>query len=84
MNNKTKTQLAIYKVRWIFPTIHPPGMLFLKIVERAIIDAFTLAPDDPDRETAVDFLKSDMWCAEMVGVDSDYIRRIIKQVGLVL
>ena len=82
--------LAIKKIALSYPET-PEGKLGFAVTERAILDAYDFKErkvngiDISDREGALSYLnEGEMYWAEMCGVNSDYIRRVIRQVGLAL
>ena len=52
----------------------PEGKLMFAIVRQAITDL-------PKAEclAAADFLNSEMWCCEICGVESEWVRRVVKE-----
>ena len=52
---------------------HHPGYLMFAVVRQAIMDLPRKCLG------AVEFIESEMWCCEVCGVESQWVRRVVKE-----
>ena len=86
MTDSEKAKLVASKIRGTFPK-SSGGLLCYAVVERALLDAFAnkIKKDhELCRDTAIEYLKSEMPHLDLSEVSSDWVRRLIRQVGLKL
>jgi hypothetical protein len=86
MTDAQKAKLVASKIRGTFPK-SSGGLLCYAVVERALLDAFanrTSKEHEICRDTAIEYLKKEMPHLDLSEVSSDWIRRLIRQVGLKL
>jgi hypothetical protein len=69
----------------------PEKKLMLSVIELALIDklnwnqVMSRQPSQEERNlinNSIPYLKGNLWHAEICGVDSDYVKRVIKEEGL--
>jgi len=94
VTENTKARAINKKIRPQFAA-SPEGNLMFAILERAILDLAkvetkkTLSKREEDmrfleRRQAASFLKGEITCAGLCGVDPDWVRKVIKDGGLSL
>ena len=83
MDDRTKVKLIIGKMKPYFNDC-PESMLMFGIIEQALRDLTVSGLPLEDRLSAIHYLKRNMVHAEICGIDSAWIRRLIRQVGLKL
>ena len=82
MENATvRTGLAIKAIRTQFPD-SPEGKLMSHIVATAITDAYSTFQPEESIRSASEYLKGNIPHAEIAGVDSDWIKRILLKLEL--
>ena len=75
--------LAVKKLKPHFPTHIAHGALLFGIIERAIVDTADTGEDPTIRQDAVSWLRGPLWPAEMCGVDSAYVHRILTTMRII-
>lgn len=84
MTKQKKASLIARKIRSEFPDT-PEANLMFAIIYQALKDAASVDAAHltyAERESAIDYLQGDIPHAAICGVDSDYIKKVIKHVGL--
>lgn len=81
LDDKKKANLITAKLREGFK-INPESRLMLAVIEQALRDVVIQITTFDQKISALRYLESDMTHAEVCGVESAWIRRIISQVGL--
>jgi len=71
--------MVLTKLRPMIPKF-PEARLIWAVVEQAILD-LALGNEEAVK-SARKFLNGRLWHAELVGIDPDYVRRVIDMVGL--
>lgn len=77
---KAKVRLVLHKLSPMTPE-DASGKLIWAVVEQAVRD---LAWNADVADEAKKYLCGPMWHASLVGIDPDYVRRVIRQVGIEL
>ena len=67
------------KISYQFPTC-PEGKLMFAILEQSILDLYDIG----ERRTALSHLSGNIPEAQICDVDADWIKRLIKQSGLII
>lgn len=76
-DERNKAMAVLRKIKLQFPDT-PSGSLMYSIIAQAVRDLFTKS----GRESAVKYLHSDMIHAEVCGVNPAWIKRLLKQAGV--
>ena len=87
LDNKKSRSLAVsaisQKIKRKVPNHHPCASLFFSVFETALLDL--VDHNDFNRymsyKSAVSYLRGDMIHLELIGIDSDWVKRVIRQVG---
>jgi len=81
MTNKHKMLAVSYKIKKQFPRTRE-GALFHAIIERALLDLVSDFIELNEKESAIEYVNSEMYHADACDIESGWIRRLINEVGL--
>jgi len=78
MNKRYTAFVAMKKLKHEFPNTGY-AMLWYSVLNRTVVDLF----NPVRRSSALNYLAGNINAAEICGVDSDYVRRVLIQAGLI-
>jgi hypothetical protein len=71
---------AMKKIGYQFPTI-PEAQLMKEVLRQCLTD---LDSDNrSERDSAIKYLREDLTCCEVCGVDPDWVRSVLAKIGLI-
>jgi len=82
MSDLKRMRALLRAIRRVFPP-WPEAQLCYAVIEQAVKDACSYSPGHRLYDGAVYYLAGDLPHAALCGVDPDYVRRLLRESGLI-